>query len=220
MPLPQIFFQQSVPNHDLGLKYTVQQESPPAWTQEAYCPPRSNNSFCCHILADPPPAGPDPPLAGLTWPPPNWLDLTPPWLGLTWPSPRLDWPDPPPPPLAGPDPPWLDWPPRLDLTPPVDRQTPVKTVPSRRTTYAGGKNLMNFILQLNLQVTNWESHGHNVSKLISIGPLRKARAQNCYCSAMQQHQNYHHLPSLSQFKHLRLVEMFTAVHTRIYLLVS
>ena len=25
-------------------------------------------------------------------------------------------------------------------TPPVDRQTPVKTVPSRRTTYAGGKN--------------------------------------------------------------------------------
>ena len=79
---------------------------------------------------------------------------------------------------------------------------------------------MNFILQLNLQVTISESHGHNVSKLICIGPLRKAHARNCYCSAMQQDQNYHHLPSLSQFKHLRLVGMLTAVHARIYLLVS
>ena len=34
-------------------------------------------------------------------------------------------------------------PPPLRLTPPppVDRQTPVKTVPSRRTTYAGGNNI-------------------------------------------------------------------------------
>ena len=33
-------------------------------------------------------------------------------------------------------------------TPPVDRQTPVKTVPSRRTTYAGGKYIWT-LLQLN-----------------------------------------------------------------------
>ena len=126
-------------------KEKTKQESPPAWTQEAYRPPRSNNSFCCHILADPPlrldltppPAGPDPPLAG---PDPPWLDLTPPWTwpppGWTWPPrtwpPWLDltppagpdppWTWPPPPPLAGPDPPPSPPagpdPPQLDLTPP------------------------------------------------------------------------------------------------------
>ena len=32
---------------------------------------------------------------------------------------------------------WLAGPP-----PPVDRQTPVKTVPSRRTTYAGGNETL------------------------------------------------------------------------------
>ena len=52
-------------------------------------------------------------------------------------TPRGGYPDPPggvpgqvPPPGGYPDPP----------SPPVDRQTPVKTVPSRRTTYAGGNN--------------------------------------------------------------------------------
>ena len=77
----------------------------------------------------PPPQLADPlPPAGLTHPP-SWTD--PPWL---------DWP----PRLADP-PPWLDWhPPPAGLTPPLwaDRQTRVKTLPSRRTTYAGGKNTL------------------------------------------------------------------------------
>ena len=117
------------------LSYTKKQESPPAWTQEAYHPPCSDYSFCCPILADHPP---------------SWLDLTPPGrLDLT-PSAG---PDPPswtwPPPLAGPDPPPAgpDPPGQLDLTPPswvewvltppcgqteswMDGQTRVKTLPS------------------------------------------------------------------------------------------
>ena len=110
----------------------VQQESPPAWTQQAYCPPCSEYSFCCPILADPPlldwsPPGwtADPPQ--LDWPPPSWTD--PPLAGLT--PPRLDWPTRPPQqdwfPLAGLTPPWLDWPPSpsesADWPPPMDRQT-------------------------------------------------------------------------------------------------
>ena len=58
--------------------------------QEAYCPPCSEYSICCPILADPPP---------------HWL---------TWPPPA-DWPDPPqltdPPPAGTPPPPrWLTHP--------------------------------------------------------------------------------------------------------------
>ena len=103
--------------------------------QEAYRPPCSKYSFCCPILADPPwpdlsplprpdltpPARPDPP----SRPDPPQPDLTP-LAGLTWP------------PLAG-----LTWPPHwTDLTPPPPRgQTnKVKLLPSRRTTYAGGKH--------------------------------------------------------------------------------
>ena len=127
------------------------QESPPAWTQEAYRP------LCSPILADPPPPAdwPDPPTR-LDLSPPHWLDLTPLLAG------------PEPPPLAGPDPPcWLDltpplpagsdppaswtWPPRLDLTPPppaglrtdpprCGQTNKVKLLPSRCTTYAGGNN--------------------------------------------------------------------------------
>ena len=124
-------------------KKAWKQESPPAWTQEAYCPP------CSEYLTPPLLAGLIPPLAGLTLP--LLAGLTPCWLD--WPSPCwLDWPPPgwTDPPLAGltyppgwTDPPWLDWPPP-DWTdpPPVDRQidgqTHVKTLPSHRTTYAGG----------------------------------------------------------------------------------
>ena len=71
----------------------VQQDSSPAWTQEAYRPPCSKYSLCCPILADPPP-------------PPHRLDLTPPPVGPD-PPPRLDL-----------TPPGWTWPPRLDLTPP------------------------------------------------------------------------------------------------------
>ena len=87
----------------------IEQESPPAWTQEAYRPPCREYSFCCPILADPPPrvdlippAGPDPP--SWTWPPPSWT-----WLPLAGPDPPC-WTWPPPP--AGPDPsPGWTWPP-------------------------------------------------------------------------------------------------------------
>ena len=66
----------------------------------------------------------------LTPPPPCQLDLTPPpKLDLTPPPPVgwLTWPSPPP---AG----WT-WPP-----PPCGQTNKVKLLPSRRTTYAGGKN--------------------------------------------------------------------------------
>ena len=132
---------------------TYIQESPPAWTQEAYRPPCSKYFLCCAILADPPPrldltpppAGPDPPPPSWTWPTPPppagpdpplplQLDLTPP-AGPDPPlPPSWTWPTPPPP--AGPDPPGWTWP-----TPPPPRcglTNKVKLLPSRRTTYAGG----------------------------------------------------------------------------------
>ena len=69
-----------------------EQESPPAWTQEAYRPPCSEYSFCCPILADPPP----PPQLTPPADPPTWLtdlpQLTdPPRLSqLTDPPPRAE----------------------------------------------------------------------------------------------------------------------------------
>ena len=103
------------------------QESPPAWTQEAYHPPCSKYSLCC----------------------PNWVPPRPGYPPARV-SPRLD--------LSG-------YPPRLDLAgyppgcpmafwemlqsimgygyPPCGQTDwwteRVKTLPSRRTTYAGGK---------------------------------------------------------------------------------
>ena len=94
------------------------QESPPAWTQEAYRPPCRKYSLCCPILADPPPQQLDltPSPSGWTWPsprqldliplaagpdPPRQLDLTPP-ASWTW-LPPVSWTWPPP--SAGPDPP-------------------------------------------------------------------------------------------------------------------
>ena len=137
------------------------QESPPAWTQEAYrLPCSSEYSFCCPILADPPPpprldltppvgwTWPTPPPAGWTWLPPCRLDLTPPQLDLTPPS-QLDLTSPlpagpDPPPSAGPHPP-PSHPHCLDLTPPGWTDTPpppwTKWNYYLRTTYAGGNNL-------------------------------------------------------------------------------
>ena len=93
-----------------GREITIEQESPPAWTQEAYRPQEGARCW----PPPPPSAGPEQP------PPPRWLDLTPP--------PPLAGPDPPhrldltPPPPAGPDPPisWT-WPPLTGWTwpPPV-----------------------------------------------------------------------------------------------------
>ena len=58
-----------------------QQESSPAWTQQAYRPPCSEYSFCCPILADPP----SPRLTDLTHPL-RLTDLTPLPGWLTWPT--------------------------------------------------------------------------------------------------------------------------------------
>ena len=68
----------------LSVETLIIQESPPAWTQEAYRPQEEARCW--------------PPPTGWTWPPPQ-LDLTPPagpdppdWIDL-WPwSPQLDWP--------------------------------------------------------------------------------------------------------------------------------
>ena len=61
----------------------IQQESPPAWTQEAYRPPCSEYSFCCPTRVPPrgvpdpgtPPGGSGYPPGGGTWPgyPPRCL---------------------------------------------------------------------------------------------------------------------------------------------------
>ena len=80
--------------------FLVKQESPLAWTQEAYRPPCSEYSFCCPILADRP-----------CWTPPPASDLTPPQY---WPPPLLTWPTPPCPPGYWPPlppPAGLTWPP-------------------------------------------------------------------------------------------------------------
>ena len=87
-------------------------------------------------LGWPPPRLTDPPR--LDWPP-GWTDPPP---RLDWTPPRLDWPppgwtDPPPPPS------WTD-PPRCGQT------NKVKLLPSRRTTYAGGNNILNNFLQKHL----------------------------------------------------------------------
>ena len=108
------------------------QESPPAWTQEAYRPQEGARCWPpppppAGPDPPPPPAGPDPPPAG---PDPLRLDLTPPPppTGPDPPPHRLDLTPPPPPPqldLTPPGwtcpPPPASWtwppPPRLDLTP-------------------------------------------------------------------------------------------------------
>ena len=81
-------------NEDLALKYSLELESPPAWTQEAYRPPCSEYSFCCPTRV-PPPGGyltRVPPLGGyLTRVPPRGGTRTPPRGGYpvrggTWPG--------------------------------------------------------------------------------------------------------------------------------------
>ena len=123
-----------------------------------------------HLLSYPRGRVPHPWLGGtLSWPGqyPIWLVHTPTWLGVFHPHVR-DWDTP----QKGPgrtshwgtpkEGTWgqsLGYPPRKDMgpvevlwdgdgvTPPppgVNRQTPVKTVPSRRTTYAGGNKTGHF----------------------------------------------------------------------------
>ena len=123
-------------------KSILQQESPPAWTQEAYHPPCSKYFLCCPNWVPPwqgtPLAGYPPRqgtpragyLPGWTWQgtPPSWT-----WQGTP------------------PDCPMAFWemlqiimgygyPPRCGQT------NKVKLLPSRRTTYAGGKKT--FVVQL------------------------------------------------------------------------
>ena len=116
--------------HNLTSSENIKQESPPAWTQEAYClqedarcwPPPSSWTWPprqldltppCQLDLTPPAAGPDPP-GSWTWPP-QQLDLTPPG---SWPDPPGSWTWPDPPLAAGPDPPTPYPPWQLDLTPP------------------------------------------------------------------------------------------------------
>ena len=115
----------------------IEQESPPAWTQEAYRPPCSKYSLCCSIFADPPPGWPtppplltllppaDPPLP----PPPHWPTPPPtdPPLPPGWPTPPpllippADIPSPADPPLPLADPPL---PPADPPSPPADPSLP------------------------------------------------------------------------------------------------
>ena len=98
----------------------LQQESPPAWTQEAYHLPCSEYSFCCPILAAPPPQ--------LT--PPSWLTPRPTDPPADCPPQLSQVTDPPPAESAdwGPPPGWVGW-----VTPPqvwTDKQSETITFPS------------------------------------------------------------------------------------------
>ena len=93
----------------MNSSYT-QQESPPAWTQEAYRMPCIEYSFCCPTWVLPPHA--DLAMGGGTWPG-SPLAGYPPWLDLAGYSPNLTWsggvPD------QGTPPPPSRVPPQLDL---------------------------------------------------------------------------------------------------------
>ena len=82
-----------------SFKNWCQQESPPAWTQEAHCPPRSKCSLCCSVqwggveMGYPPYMG-YPPDMGYpptqTWdgvPPTQTWDGVPPYPDLRWGTP-------------------------------------------------------------------------------------------------------------------------------------
>ena len=94
----------------LGIGSNIKQESPPAWTQEAYRPQEGARCWPPPIpwwLTTPPPGS-------WTWHPPPGSWTWPPLSSWTWlPPPPAAGPDPPP--ADGPDPPWqLD----LKLPPP------------------------------------------------------------------------------------------------------
>ena len=150
----------------MSSKNFKKQESPPVWTQEAYHPPCSKYSLCCSTWV-PPQAG-YPPI--LTWLGGTYLGT--PWQGTppswTWQGPpRLD--------LAGYPPGWT-WqgtPPGwtwqgtplgvcpmafwemlqsimgYGYPPECEQTNKVKLLPSRRTTYAGGKNVMSWLVPKN-----------------------------------------------------------------------
>ena len=120
----------------------TKQESPPAWTQEAY---HLQEGARCWP-PPPPPAGwtwhPPPRLDWpLTWPPPSWtsppswIDLWPwpPWLDLTSPSLAGLTFDPDPPGWTWTPPDWIDlwpWPPAGPDPPPCGQTNKVKLLPS------------------------------------------------------------------------------------------
>ena len=118
----------------------LKQESPPAWTQEAYRPPCSHSNFLAIA------GGGGGPSTKIFFPQSEHVSSQIccqkffPLLRPGTPPPRKIWDEVPPPPknLRPGTPPQKIW----DKVPPpprnVNRQTPVKTVPSRHTTYAGG----------------------------------------------------------------------------------
>ena len=161
------------------------QESPPAWTQEAYRPPCSKYSICCPNWV--------PPLAG--YPPPGYPLSWPGWGG-TWPGyPPAGYPLPGylparVPPLAGPGrvpppvvAPWHSgkcckalW----DMgTPPRCGETnKVKLLPSHRTTYAGGNNLCLLYIRNHVQPFCSFSSIHSLLTLSLLTSLHIFQMQN------------------------------------------
>ena len=131
-------------------QFYAEQESPPAWTQEAYRPPCSKYSLHV-VLTGYPPRVPTPPGQGT--PPAR---VTPPGQGT---PPRLDLAGYPPPPRHSGKcckalwdtgtPPWHSgkcckalW--DMGTPPPRGQTNKVKVLHSRRTTYAGG-NYLNLV---------------------------------------------------------------------------
>ena len=154
-------------------KMMNKQESPPAWTQEAYRPPCSEYSFCCPDRVPPPPNLTGYPRGGTRTPPPGVPDRVPRGGGGGGGGTRTPRgvPDRVPPGGGGgggyPDPPAASWhsgkccKALWDMgTPPRCGQTnKVKLLPSRRTTYAGGNYLGTKRIVLDLVprvISNWK----------------------------------------------------------------
>ena len=83
-------FKAEITVFELPFNPLLEQESPPAWTQEAYRPPCSEYSFCCPTRVPPPGGVPDPgtPPGGGTWPgyPPGGVPDPGTPRGGTWPG--------------------------------------------------------------------------------------------------------------------------------------
>ena len=97
--------------------FILRQESPPAWTQEAYCPPCSKYSLCCP-----------------NWvPPPSWPGRGGTLLGgyLTWVAPARV-----PPILTWPGGTWLGTP-QPGYPPPGYPTPPTRVPPDQRTSHQG-----------------------------------------------------------------------------------
>ena len=118
------------------MKLLGKQESPPAWTQEAYRPPCSEYSFCCPTWVPPPGGGPGTPPTGGGPGTPRGVTQS----GTPPGTPGGGYPPPLPHGILGNVAKHYE----IWVPPPRCGQTnKVKLLPSRRTTYAGGNNWRN-----------------------------------------------------------------------------